>query len=228
MRGSTVAVGLKGAEKRRAETLGKITEAARDLFSKKGYHNTQVMDIVNEVGMSAGTFYNYFKDKRDLFLHITKENIEDLRLRLISLRQPDNTTDFRKRIARLHDTYTAFFDYVDDHPTQLLMILRNGFGVDEDLDGVTWDIYRSFAEDIAEDFEKWQRQGYIQAVNLKILGHIVLGMSLQVAHSYVVEKEFSREEAIIVMNKATRAILRAYLTDKGRATLNADLSDNAT
>jgi AcrR family transcriptional regulator len=217
-----VTIELKGAEKRRAETQGKIIEVARDLFSKKGYHNTQVMDIVNEVGMSAGTFYNYFNDKRDLFLHITKDNITDLRMRLISLRQPDKTMDFRKRINTFQDTFTAFFDYVDNHPTQLLMLLRNGFGVDEDLDGITWEIFKSFAEDIAEDFEKWQRQGYIQAANLKIVGHIVLGMSLQVAHSYLIEKKFSREEAITEMNKASRAILWAYLTDKGKAALSTN------
>ena len=57
----------KTSEKRREETRDRIIAAACDLFSKHGYHNTQVMDIVKAVGMSAGTFYNHFKDKRDLF-----------------------------------------------------------------------------------------------------------------------------------------------------------------
>jgi len=54
-------------EKKRQYTRDMIIEAAEELFSQHGYHNTQIMDIVKAVGMSAGTFYNYFKDKRDLF-----------------------------------------------------------------------------------------------------------------------------------------------------------------
>lgn len=49
----------RGSEKRKEETREKIISAACELFSKYGYHNTQVMDIVKAVGMSAGTFYNH-------------------------------------------------------------------------------------------------------------------------------------------------------------------------
>ncbi|HQG33118.1 MAG TPA: helix-turn-helix domain-containing protein [Deltaproteobacteria bacterium] len=83
----------KLAEKKRQYTREAIIEAAEELFSRHGYHNTQVMDIVKSVGMSAGTFYNHFKDKRDLFRQITQQNFEELRIRIRKLREPLNIWD---------------------------------------------------------------------------------------------------------------------------------------
>ena len=69
-------------EKKRQYTRDMIIEAAEELFSQHGYHNTQIMDIVKAVGMSAGTVYNYFKDKRDLCEQITSRNYEVFRARI--------------------------------------------------------------------------------------------------------------------------------------------------
>ncbi len=48
--------------------------------ARKGYHNTQVSDIIRFVGMSANTFYAHFKDKKELFEEVAMSSIEDLRI----------------------------------------------------------------------------------------------------------------------------------------------------
>lgn len=54
-----------------------ILGTAVKVFSKRGYHNTAVKDIVEEASISVGSFYFYFKSKEELFtelyLNITKE-----------------------------------------------------------------------------------------------------------------------------------------------------------
>ena len=47
-----------------------IVEAAVQIFSQKGYHRTRVQDITNALGISTGTFYIYFGNKRDLFVEV--------------------------------------------------------------------------------------------------------------------------------------------------------------
>ena len=89
-------------EKKKQVIRDTIIEAAEELFSKHGYHNTQVMDIVKAVGMSAGTFYNYFKDKRDLFGQITGHNLEQLRLRVKKIREAVNIWDRGDRVDKLN------------------------------------------------------------------------------------------------------------------------------
>jgi AcrR family transcriptional regulator len=44
---------------------GRILQVAEGLFSKRGYDETAVSDIVSEMGMAQGTFYYYFPSKED-------------------------------------------------------------------------------------------------------------------------------------------------------------------
>jgi AcrR family transcriptional regulator len=210
----------KIAEKRRRDTREKIIRTGRDLFSKKGYHNTQVMDIVNEIGMSAGTFYNYFKDKRQLFLEITKDNFENLRIRLKELRQISDPKNVKERIDRYRETFNAFFDFVDENPEQILMILRGGFGVDEELDEGIWRELSLSAADLAENFQVWIDLGISSAYNTLIAGHATVGMTFQIAHSYLIEKRFSREEAVEFLVQTSTYSTYGFLTEKGRKLLD--------
>jgi AcrR family transcriptional regulator len=203
-------------DKRREETKEKIIEAACELFSKYGYHNTQVMDIVKAIGMSAGTFYNHFKDKRDLFEQITLDSLENLRIMLKLMREPVDIWSHAERAKTILETFNAVFDYVDSNPQQLLMILRGSFGVDTDLDVNVWKYFQGFAYDASEDLEKWIKMGVIEGIDPMMFGTAVIGMSLQLIHNYLVEKQYTREEIIANLIKMVLAMFEAYLTEEGR------------
>ncbi|SKC76963.1 TetR/AcrR family transcriptional regulator [Maledivibacter halophilus] len=53
----------KSPEERKKE----IMEAAARLFLKKGFSETTMLDIANEVGVVKGLCYRYFSSKRELF-----------------------------------------------------------------------------------------------------------------------------------------------------------------
>lgn len=53
---------VKDAEVRRTEIL----DTAQYLYYGKGYEQTSVQDIIDEVGIAKGTFYHYFDSKQDL------------------------------------------------------------------------------------------------------------------------------------------------------------------
>jgi len=50
-----------------AERRAQIIEAALACFTRKGYNNTTMDDIVAESGLSKGSLYWYFKSKDELF-----------------------------------------------------------------------------------------------------------------------------------------------------------------
>ena len=52
--------------KTKEERRNEIIEAAGKLFEEKGYEQTQVQDIVNEIGVAKGLFYYYFKSKDEV------------------------------------------------------------------------------------------------------------------------------------------------------------------
>jgi AcrR family transcriptional regulator len=205
--------------KRRADIRDVIIGAARELFSKKGYHNTQVTDIIRHVGMSANTFYVHFKDKKELFEEVAMGSIEDLRVTVKKMRETKIHDDVAERLERMKDTYNTLFDFVEKNPHQMLLIIRGGFGIDEKFDEDLWRYFSYFANDLAQDFRKWKRLGFVEGFDPLILGHIVQGMTIQVAHSYLIEKKFSRKKAIEHLIQVNRAILSTYLTEKGKRKL---------
>ena len=206
----------KSPEEKRQETREKIVNAACELFSQHGYHDTQVMDIVKAVGMSAGTFYNYFVDKRDLFEQITMEGLRNLRIHVKMIRKPADIWNRDERIIIIKDTFAATFHYIDNNPQQLLMLLRGSFGVDKELNINVWNYFSGFAEDIEDDIRNWIKEGVIEGVNPLVFGHAVVGMCLQLFHSYLVENKLTRKEIVENMLTLILAMFEANLTEKAK------------
>ena len=50
------------------ERQSQIMEAAMKVFTKKGYSNARMDDIVEESGLSKGAIYHHYEGKKDIFL----------------------------------------------------------------------------------------------------------------------------------------------------------------
>ena len=55
-------------QKRSVETKEKIIQAGFDLICNDGYYNTNTAKIAKKAGVSTGIIYQYFNNKRDIFL----------------------------------------------------------------------------------------------------------------------------------------------------------------
>jgi AcrR family transcriptional regulator len=55
------------------ERYDEIIETSLRLFRQKGYENTSVGMIIDEVGISKGTFYYYFESKKGLMMSVIKK-----------------------------------------------------------------------------------------------------------------------------------------------------------
>lgn len=56
----------------------KIIEKAIELFEKKGFSTTSIQDVVDELGVTKGSFYYYFSSKEQLLMDIYNEYITNL------------------------------------------------------------------------------------------------------------------------------------------------------
>lgn len=65
--------------KRKTKSLEKLLYSARHLFFSRGYINTSIEDIVNNIGMSKATLYRYFETKEDLLKAIVKDFFINIR-----------------------------------------------------------------------------------------------------------------------------------------------------
>lgn len=65
-------------QKRSIETKDKIIEAGFDLICNDGFYNTNTSKIAKKAGVSTGIVYQYFKDKRDIFLSSLDKYADDI------------------------------------------------------------------------------------------------------------------------------------------------------
>lgn len=55
-------------QKRSIDKKNRIIEAAQRVFHQNGYFGTNTADIAKEAGLSVGSVYAYFEDKKDILL----------------------------------------------------------------------------------------------------------------------------------------------------------------
>lgn len=81
---------------RSKETKNKIMKAAIRLFSEKGYNNTSSNEIAIKSEVSIGSFYAYFKDKKQLFLEVFEDYCNHIREIILSNinKDAENLEDF--------------------------------------------------------------------------------------------------------------------------------------
>lgn len=71
----------------------KITEASIRLFEQKGFSETSIQDIADELGVTKGTFYYYFPTKEQLLMEIHLQYIDDLLARQEIIGQTDESVE---------------------------------------------------------------------------------------------------------------------------------------
>lgn len=59
--------------RRGRRTRTALIEAARTVFSRKGYFETRLTDITEEAGVATGTFYTYFEGKNEILSAVFAE-----------------------------------------------------------------------------------------------------------------------------------------------------------
>jgi len=78
---------------KRGRKFDQVIEGARTVFMANGFEGASVDDIAREAGVSKATLYNYFPDKRLLFMEVAK-----LECRKIAS-QAIETMDFTQPVA---------------------------------------------------------------------------------------------------------------------------------
>ncbi|HEX9974657.1 MAG TPA: TetR/AcrR family transcriptional regulator [bacterium] len=73
-------IGMALSRKEREKQIRQqhILDAARELFIRKGYHQTTLEEIARQAEFGKGTLYNYFRSKEDLFSGIIDRLSDDM------------------------------------------------------------------------------------------------------------------------------------------------------
>ena len=79
-------------ERKKLQSRKMILEAAISEFSKKGYKETSVADIMTAADLGIGTFYNYFASKEELLFSLLGRLGETIRMALAEARSAERSS----------------------------------------------------------------------------------------------------------------------------------------
>jgi AcrR family transcriptional regulator len=134
-------------ERKKQQTRDALVRAALRLFNAKGYEQTAVREITDEVDVSERTFFRYFASKEDLALSFAQDATEAL-LRELAARPPAEPpltalrNAFHKSLLTLAEgdgphadesMYLLVVRLIDSTPSLLAAHLRYAHDHDDDM-----------------------------------------------------------------------------------------------
>ena len=141
---------------RRPDRRTQLLSAARNVFSRKGYEEATVAEIVGRAGVAQGTFYLYFPGKEALagaFAEMLSERLAEL-----AAEKTARSRSFDTAFARLIE---AAYEVADEH-RDVFLIANRGLELLDDQE--EWMNRTAPAREWLERFlDGWQRAGAIDA-----------------------------------------------------------------
>jgi AcrR family transcriptional regulator len=188
-----------------------ILDAAIRLFSERGYENTKISDITDALHMGKGTFYVYFKNKKELFM----ECIDRLTVTIVpeeawaeirSEKGYDSKT--RKRGAAFLNAFPGF--------RGILNLLRIALGgPDPDLALKAKEAFRIMSAPMAKDLKRAISNGLVRPdVDVELFAFLQLMLAEGLGYWLMMDSEYSVEEGLDVLLDIFGLGLRLPLSDR--------------
>lgn len=138
----SMSVPLTRAERLKKQTEEEILQAAFETFSEKGYHQTAISDIAQKLGMGHGTFYRYFKNKRDIIERVFEWKMEEVMALLMHENAPDAVDSLQDYIDQVMRIRRRLIDYGRQNLSALRLLFLASTAVDDDLSKKVYELIR--------------------------------------------------------------------------------------
>jgi len=183
-------------------TKERLLEAAKRVFAEKGYHAAGVSDIIEAAGVARGTFYLYFKSKRDVFSALVEHIIQQLDSLITAL--PLDTPE--RILPHLKETVLRIYEFFDSDPDLATLIIREATS----LDAQSWESLNEaiflLSDWMASYVERGQRMGILRKVNPKISSFMFLGAVRELLMQYTITGFLDSE-----LEEMTETLLDTFL-----------------
>jgi TetR/AcrR family fatty acid metabolism transcriptional regulator len=178
-----------GKSRNPEKTRASILDAALDLFSNKGYHDTHLDAIADESHTSKGSIYFYFPNKERLFFALV-DQFASLLERRITEAIAEETTAMCKVEAALEACLSTFGKY--RRQAKVLLVQASGLGNAFEVKRI--EINERFAGLIDSYLQEAVAAAEIEPVDTAIVAHAWMGAiySLVIRWVYTGEPEPQR------------------------------------
>lgn len=190
-----------------ATTRERILDAALNIFSRKGYHDTRLDEIVDESATSKGSIYFHFPNKERLFLALV-DQFADLLERRVQEAIANEVTGMARVEVALRTVVDTFGKY--RRPAKILLVQAMGLG--STFEQKRLEVNDRFADLIASYLQEAIDNGEVPAVDLEVVSHAWMGAIYGVVIRWVYTGE---PEPQRIMDTLLPVLLRSVGFERG-------------
>ncbi|RUM50148.1 MAG: hypothetical protein DSY47_02380 [Hydrogenothermus sp.] len=178
-----------------SDTKKRLINSAVKLFSKNGYFNTKVSDIVKDAGVAQGTFYLYFKSKEEIFIYIVEEIVRKIKQQTEKFSKGDWPAD-----EKLKNFASSVFHLLSEYKEVAKIYFFYLLCTDEKFQKIHFEaeqMFKSFYLDVLKSYE-----------DKELLTDILLGFGKRLFEINFLRDQKPIEEVIKEFEEGLKLILR--------------------
>jgi len=179
-------------------TRQRILDAAVEVFSQKGYHDTRVDDIVEASGTSKGGVYFYFRSKQEIFLALIDEFAHQLERAVIEAILHEN-----EGIRRVNAALRSCLDVFHEYQPLAKVFLVQAVGLGQVFEEKRLEIHQRFVTAIKMYLDQALADGDIPDTDTEVAALAWMGAINEVVIRWVITGEPAPDRAL----PALRAVL---------------------
>lgn len=183
------------------EKKKRIIKVGFDLMCEKGYHNINTIDIAKACGVSTGIIYQYFNDKRDIFICGVKDYANNIMFPMINIM--DNYKidkhNFKNLVSDMIDSFIETHTIKKEAHEELMAMSY----LDDDIKN----IFKEREINMTSKISEVLKNNGFNSVNLEEKVHIIVGIIDNYCHEVVYHKheklklDIMKEEILNVITK---------------------------
>ena len=191
-----------------------ILEAARDVFAKRGYHQTTIDHVDQEAGVARGTFYLYFEDKRAVLSELIDRFNARIGMAITTIVTEDKT---RSVAEQAKENVRAVVTLALNERAMTKILFQDAIGVDPSFDRKLLVFYDEVVQLLTESLHDGQRLGIVADGEPKVLAYMTIG-ALKELMSQVVTLGLTAASADVLTEQIFAFLSRGVLRVEEPAT----------
>lgn len=180
------------------EKRNKIIDSIISEFENNSYENASINRIVSNAGISKGSLYQYFNDKKDLYRYVINLIVEE-KMKYITpvMKNPDKHDFF----TLIRDMYKSGLEFAKDNPRYLNI----GNVLLSDVNSPLYqEIIKGNIGKSNEIFEYLIQQGIDRGeirenINIKLIAHLISDMNVSIVEYYRKNVSKDWDEGIFII-----------------------------
>ena len=184
-------------DERRAQLL----QAARQVFSTRGYHAATVDDITRAAGVAKGTFYLYFPEKGHIFYELIAGFFELLTRASMSVSEvegvskPDDPAGYLERVMQAAERLARLFR---ENRDLVRLAYRESMGMDDRLESMVREFYRGMARVEADNLRLGVRLGLLRDdIDPLVAAYAHIGMVERVLLTWMFDRSAPEVDGLV-------------------------------